>query len=108
MCYHWDLGVGHLHVHCPVSTSNSGSGVPDQPKDIEDDQNGDCKPDNVSEDASNIDCISSDAYDSDKSEWGLGDRNLEGWGDEETDGDSDIPCRSQHDSESEDSDEDSG
>ena len=106
MRYHWGLGVGHLHMHCIVSTSNGRSGVPDEPRDIEDDQNGDCKPDNVSEDTSNIDCASLDAYNSDKSEWDLDNRDLEGWGDGETDGDNDIPCQNQHDSESENSDED--
>ena len=105
MRYHWGLGVGHLHVHCPVSTSDGRNGVPDQRRDIEDDQNGDCEPDNVSEDASNIDCTSSDAGDSDKSEWGLDNRDVEGWGDGETDSDNDIPCRSQQSSES---DEDFG
>ena len=80
MCYHWGLGVGHLHAHCVVSTSNGRSGVPDEPRDIEDDQNGDCEPDNVSEDTSNIDCASLDACDSNKSEWDLDNRDLEGWG----------------------------
>ena len=108
MRYHWGLGVGHLHVHCPVSTSSGRSGIPGKPRDIEDDQNADREPDNAfedaSEDASNIDCASSDAYDSDKSEWDLDNRDLEGWEDEETDSGNDIDCRSGLDSESEISD----
>ena len=101
MRYHWGLGVGHLHAHRPVSTSNGHSVIPGEPRDIEDDQNADREPDNVSEDAPNIDGASSDAYDSDKSDWDLDNRDLEGWEDEETDSGNDIDCRSELDSESE-------
>ena len=101
MCYHWGLGIGHLHAHRPVSTSNGRSVIPGEPRDIEDDQNADREPDNVSKDAPNIDGTSSDAYDSDKSDWDLDNRDLEGWEDEETDSGNDIDCRSELDSESE-------
>ena len=103
MRYHWGLGVGHLHVHHPASTSSSNSSIPDKPRDIEDDQNTDHGPDNVSEDASDIACAGSDAYDSDKPEWDLDSHDLEGWEDE-TDSGNDVDCRSELGSESENSD----
>jgi hypothetical protein len=78
MRYRWGLGVGHLHVHSPKSASNRCSSFPDELRGIEDDQNADCKPDNVPEHASSIDCASSDAYNSDKSAWDLDNRDLEG------------------------------
>jgi hypothetical protein len=105
MRYHWGLGIGHLHAHYPTSTSNGCSGIPGKPRDIEDDQNADCEPDNVSEDASNVDGASSNSYDSDKSESDLNNLDLEGWEDGETDsGD----CLSGLDSESENSYDDVG
>ena len=100
MRYHWGLGVGHLHAHCPVSTSNDSSSIPDELGNIEGDQN---EPDNVTEDASNIDCATSDAYDSDKPDRDLDNRDSEGWEDE-TDSGNDANCRSELDSESENSD----
>ena len=100
MHYHWGLGVGHLHAHHPVSTSNGCSVIHGKLRDIEDDQNADCEPDNASEDAPNIDGTSSDMYNSDKSEWDLDNHDLEGWEDEETDSGNDIDCRSRLDSKS--------
>jgi hypothetical protein len=101
MRYHWGLGVGHLHAHRPASTPNSSCSG--EPSDIEDDQNADREPDHVSEDASNIDCASSDTCNSDKPEWELDNRELEGWEDE-TDSGSGDDCRSELDSELENSD----
>ena len=75
MRYHWGLGVGHLHAHRPASTSKDSSSIPDELRDIKGDQN---EPDNATEDASNIDCASLDAYNSDKSAWDLDNRDLEG------------------------------
>jgi hypothetical protein len=97
MRYHWGLGVGHLHAHCPESTTNRCSSFPDEQRDIEDDQNTGREPDNVSEHASNIDGACSDAYNSDNSEWDLDNRDFEGW---ETDSGDDIDCQSEHGSES--------
>ena len=107
MRYHWGLGVGHLHAHRPIS--NGCSSIPDEPGNIDDDQNADHEPDNVSEYSSNIDGTSSDdAYDSDNPEWDLDNRDLDGWEDGETDSGNDFGCRSEHDDESENSDEDAG
>ena len=107
MRYHWGLGVGHLHAHCPVSDGRSS--IPDEPRNIDDEQNADGEPDNVSEHSSDIDGPSSDnAYDSDNSEWDLDNRDLDGWEDGETDSGNDFDCRSEHDAESENSDEDAG
>ena len=97
-------GVGHLHAHRPVS--NGRSGIPDEPRNIDDDQNADREPDDVSEHSSNIDGASSDAYNSDNSELDLDNRDFEGWEDGETDSGNDFDCRS--DAESENSDEDVG
>jgi hypothetical protein len=100
MRYHWGLGVGHLHAHCLASTPNDSSSVPDELRGIESDQN---EPGSITEDASNIDCATSDACVSDKLEWELDNRDLEGWEDE-TDSGNDDDCRSELDSESENSD----
>jgi hypothetical protein len=97
MRYHWGLGVGHIHAHRPAS-------IPDRPRNVEDDQNGDYEPDNVSEDVSSIDCSTSDSCDSDKPEWDGDNSDLECWEDEETDGGNDVDCRSELGSESENSD----
>ena len=105
MRYHWGLGVGHLHVHRPVSNSHS---IPNEPRNIDDDQNADCEPDNVSEHSSNIDGASSDGYNSDNSERDLDNRDLDGWEDGETDSGNDFDCWSGHDAELENSDEDVG
>ena len=105
MRYHWGLGVGHLHAHCPESTSNGRSGFLDEPSNIEDDDNATREPDDVSEHASNTDGTRSDAYNSDNSEWDLDNLDLEGW---ETDSSNDIDGRSERDSEWDNSDEDIG
>jgi hypothetical protein len=94
MRYHWGLGVGHLHAHCPVSTSNSRNSIPDEPIDIEDD---DRELDNIYEHASDIDDSRSD---SDNSDWDLDNHDVEGREDEGTDSGNDVDCRSELDSES--------
>ena len=92
-------------MHRPVSNGHS---IPDEPRNIDNDQNADHEPDNVSEHSSNIDGASSDGYDSDNSEWDLDNRDLDSWEDGETDSGNDFDCRSEYDAESENSDEDVG
>ena len=89
MCYHWGLGVGHFHAHQPRATATS-SHTPGQPEDTENDQ--DAEP-GVAEGSDNCDGHgdnASDIYQSDNSELGLDERDLEGWEDVESDGGSDL------------------
>jgi hypothetical protein len=95
MRYHWGLGVGHFHAHQPQATATS-SCTPGQPGDTENDQ--DAEP-GVAEGSDNYEGHkssaelgdnASDVYQSDNSELGLDERDLEGWEDVESDGGSDL------------------
>jgi hypothetical protein len=92
MRYHWGLGVGHFHAHQPRATATTLC----QPGDTEIDQ--DAEP-GIAEGSDNYEGHKSsaelgdngsDTYESDNSELGLDERDLEGWEDVESDGDSHL------------------
>ena len=95
MRYHWGLGIGHFHVHQARATATS-SYTPCQPGDIENDQDAEAGvaggSDNYDrhESSAELGDNASDIYQSDNSELGLDERDLEGWEDVESDGGSDL------------------
>jgi hypothetical protein len=85
MRYHWGLGVGHLHAHRSASTLGNVTKESDDTWNVQPLDGG---PEEVpGEDDIQIDTqnCNSDVYDSDNSELGLDDRDLEGWEDVESD-----------------------
>jgi len=74
MCYYWGLAIGHLHTH---QTSSS------EPSEIEDGQYADLVPGENHVHTPDLD-DASDTCESDDSELGLNERDLEGWQDVES------------------------
>lgn len=79
MRYHWGHAIGHLHAHQASSTSSS---VYTEPSEIEDGQ--DLAPGENHVHTHGLD-DASDTCESDDSELGLNERDLEGWQDVESD-----------------------
>jgi hypothetical protein len=90
MWYHWGLGVGHFHVHQPVSSSvRMSEGEGDQDFCLAECEIGDIwrlNENNVNEQTQNG---NSDIYDSDNLELGSEDRDNEGWESEDESDDHD-------------------
>ena len=90
MCYHWDLGIGHLYAHHSALTSTC---IPDN-RDTNTQGNGsaDLKPSELwpSHDNTHVDVEGHDTDgESDNAEFSLDDCDPEGWQDVETDGSED-------------------
>jgi hypothetical protein len=94
MRYHWGLGVGHLHVHQTQKTPDHDGdpATPEAPwvEDSQADQTSDCILVDLNvRSENNMDAHpqeeDSDMCCSDNSEFGLDDRQLEGWEDVESD-----------------------
>ena len=83
--------IPHFHAHQPQATATS-SHTPGQPEDSDTENDQDAEP-GVAEGSNNCDGHgdnASDIYQSDNSELGLDERDLEGWEDVESDGGSDL------------------
>ena len=81
MCYHWGLAIGHLHAHKATSTSST---VYAEPSEIEDGQYADLAPGKNHVHTPGLD-DASDTCESDNSDLGLNEHDLEGWQDVESD-----------------------
>lgn len=97
MRYHWGQGIGHRYAFRFMATSESDS-IRDEAEEAENDQ---CPDLELNEDSLEVEGAS-DADESNNSELGLDDRDLEGWEDVETSDSGSDDFLSEEDSEPDD------